>query len=83
MDSIAISIPVGFKAESLPDPLSITSPFGHYTLKSQLSDKSNVLIVRQLIVNNKIFPSKSQAELALFFKQIAKADKVKMVLLKE
>lgn len=83
MDSIAISIPVGFKAESLPDPLSITSPFGHYTLKSQLSDKNNVLIVRQLIVNNKIFPSKSQAELALFFKQIAKADKVKMVLLKE
>lgn len=82
-DSVVISLPTGFKVETLPDPLSITSFFGNYNLKSHLLDKNTVLITRQLIVNNKIFPSKSQADLALFFKQIAKADKVKMVLLKE
>lgn len=83
MDSVMISLPAGFKVETLPDPLSIASSFGNYNLKSNQLDKNTVLITRQLIVNNKIFPSKSQADLALFFKQIAKADKVKMVLLKE
>ena len=38
---------------------------------------------REFVVTNKIFPAKSQIELAVFFKQVAKADKVKMVLVKE
>jgi Domain of Unknown Function with PDB structure (DUF3857) len=83
MDSIVVAIPTGFKVETLPDPLSINALFGTYQLKSQVLDKNNVLVTRQLIVNNKIFPAKNQTDLAQFFKQIAKADKVKMVLVKE
>ena len=83
MDSITITIPTGFKAESLPEPLSIKSLFGQYDLTAQLLDKNNVLIKREFVVTNKIFPAKNQTELAVFFKQVAKADKVKMVLVKE
>ena len=83
IDSITITIPTGFKAESLPEPLSIKSLFGQYDLTAQLLDKNNVLIKRKFVVTNKIFPAKNQIELAVFFKQVAKADKVKMVLVKE
>ena len=83
IDSITITIPTGFKAESLPEPLSIKSLFGQYDLTAQLLDKNNVLIKREFVVTNKIFPAKNQTELAIFFKQVAKADKVKMVLVKE
>jgi hypothetical protein len=82
-DSITLELPAGFKAESLPDPLSINSLFGQYDLKATALDKNKVLVTRRFMLNNKILPSKNSADLALFFKQVAKADKTKMVLVKE
>ena len=70
MDSVVIVLSVGFKVETLPDTLSVVSIFGHYDLKSQLLDKNSVLVTRQFMVNSRIFPSKNQTDLALFFKQI-------------
>ena len=66
MDSVVIALPIGFKVETLPDPLSIVSLFGHCDLKPQLLDRNNVLVTRQFIVNSKIFPFKNQTDLALF-----------------
>lgn len=78
-----IDLPDGFKVENLPDPLSITSLFGSYEFKASLLDKNKVLVRRRLVLNNKIYPPKNNDDLAVFFKQIAKSDKVKMVLVKE
>ena len=83
MDSVTIDLPVGFKVENLPDPLSITSLFGSYEFKASLLDKNKVLVRRCLVLNNKIYPPKNNNDIAVIFKQIAKADKVKMVLVKE
>ncbi len=83
MDSITIDLPVGFKVENLPEPFSMTSLFGSYDFKATLLDKNKILVSRQLILNNKIYPPNNNNDLSFFFKQIAKADKVKMVLIKE
>ena len=83
MDSVMIDLPVGFKVENLPDPLSITSLFGSYEFKVSQLDKNKVLVRRCLVLNNKVYPPKNNDDLAVFFKQIAKADKVKIVLVKE
>jgi hypothetical protein len=83
MDSVTIHLPVGFNVESLPDPLSINAVFGSYDLKAKVLDKNNVLVTRRLVINNKILPPKNNVDLVDFFKKIAKADKAKMVLVKE
>jgi hypothetical protein len=81
LDSVTFTLPEGYKMESRPDPLSIQSPFGSFEMNLKV-EAQKVVIYRRLVVNNAILPKEKFSELVDFFRNVAKADKGKMVLVK-
>jgi hypothetical protein len=81
-DNISISLPEGYQVESQPTATNLLSPFGNYSLTFKL-DGTTLLVTRKLVLNNSIQPKEKATELAIFLKNISKADNAKMVLVKK
>jgi Domain of Unknown Function with PDB structure (DUF3857)/Transglutaminase-like superfamily len=81
LDSVLVNLPEGYKIESRPDPLSIKSPFGSFELSLKIEDRK-IWVMRRLVVNNAILPKNKYGELVEFFRNVSKADKGKIVLVK-
>jgi len=81
IDSVAIDLPGGYSAESMPQDITLNSPFGKYSCSVKLSGK-------QLIYNRSIefyggrFPASEYPAMVKFFESIYKADRNKVVLVK-
>lgn len=81
-DYLTIVIPEGYTLENAVTPLSYTSPFGTYELSIKNEPGGRLLLYRKLMLNNSIQPKEQFETLVNFFKNIAKADKTKLVLAK-
>jgi hypothetical protein len=81
LDSITLILPEGYTLESKSNPLSISSPFGQYDIKTNI-EGNRLHYYRRLTLNNKIYTKTKYNELVDFFKNIAKTDKSKIVLVK-
>lgn len=81
-DEIVFQLPASYKVESLPKKeATITSPYGEYTL--EIIEKDNTIIYkRQLKLNAVTVPAADYEQLRAFYKQIAKMDKAKLVLVR-
>lgn len=79
-DVYLLKIPEGAEIEALPKPVEISTEFGSYKYNVTKSDDNQVLIKRDLILNNGLFDAASYKEFRSFRKAIAKADRKKMVL---
>jgi len=81
-DIITISLPAGYKAESIPTgKKEITADFGTYSLElQQLGNK--VVCTRNFTIKNANLPAESYDKVRKFYKDVAKADKMQLVLVK-
>jgi transglutaminase-like putative cysteine protease len=79
-DSIRYHMPEGLYPEFLPQPTKIKTQFGEYESSVQI-DKGDVLYIRKVKMQKGEFPPESYQELVDFYKNINKADHVKLVFL--
>jgi hypothetical protein len=81
LDSIEFQLPVGFRMESKYAPIALESEFGSYEMKVT-SQNNKILFYRKMVLNNKILPKEKFELLNDFLRQVIKADKSKLVLVK-
>jgi transglutaminase-like putative cysteine protease len=82
IDSIHIQIPEGYKVEALPPEKSYNTKFGMYYRKISVNEH-DILYVRKLITEKGFFPASDYSDFYNIRKKIKKADKAKLVLVKE
>jgi hypothetical protein len=81
MDSVEITIPSGYTTESIPADVSVSTKFGKY--RCSLKYSTNKLIYYRNIERYAgRFPAKDYPELVKFYEAIYKADRNKVVLVK-
>ncbi len=81
IDSVEISIPGGYTAESIPSDVLIESKFGKYAATTKVfPDK--IIYYRLNERNSGRYPATDAKALADFFDKISKADRAKVVLVK-
>lgn len=82
IDVVTIEIPNGYEVESIPQKnLVIDNDFGKYTI--QFEEKDNQLIyTRTMEIKRFSFPKERYEEYRQFLKEVVKADKMKVVLVR-
>lgn len=81
-DNLTIALPAGYTLESGFESTAYSSPFGTYELSIKNTSEGQLHIFRKLVLNNSIQPNTQFESFLTFFKNIAKADKTKLVLTK-
>ena len=79
IDSIRFVLPEGYAIESLPENFKYKTIFGEYKADIEVHDR-NVIYVRKRKMNKGVFPAESYDKLRMFYKNVSKADKTKLVL---
>jgi hypothetical protein len=80
-DTVLITVPAGYTPESVPQPVSLKSAFGNYSCQASIS--GNVITyIRNVSIKEGLYPATSFPELASFYGVIYKADRAKLVLVK-
>lgn len=77
-DTIRFTIPENVYPEFIPEPFVIKSKFGEYESSFKV-DQGSLIYIRRLKMNKGSFPAESYQELIDFYKNMSKADNVKMV----
>lgn len=81
-DSVSITVPDGYKAESLPAPVSLQTKFGSYSTTTIMKGNT-ITYIRKLQRKAGTFPAAEYNEFAKFYTTIYRADRNRMVLVKE
>jgi len=81
VDSIEIAVPTGYTAESVPDDVKLTSKFGNYFSSVKVL-AGKIIYYRILECNSGRFSVSNAKGLASFYENIYKADRAKVVLVK-
>jgi hypothetical protein len=81
VDTVEIILPEGYAAESVPQDVSISSKFGKYNSSVKLSG-NKLIYYRNMEQFSGRFPAKDYADLVKFYETIYKADRNKVVLVK-
>ncbi|MES1223444.1 MAG: DUF3858 domain-containing protein, partial [Bacteroidota bacterium] len=80
-DHVEIVLPAGYSPESVPKDIKIESEFGIYTASVKLSG-DKIIYSRSLELNSGNFPAKDYMELVKYYDAVYKADRNKIVLVK-
>jgi hypothetical protein len=81
-DNMTFKLPEGFKLETKPTPLSISSAFGSFEMKITEKSPTEYVFYRKLVLNSSTQPKEKFNDLVEFFRNISKADKGKLILVK-
>lgn len=81
-DELTITIPEGYALENAVEPQTFNSVFGSYELDIRNEPGGRLLVHRKLVMNDSVQPKERFAELMQFLRNVAKADKTKLVLAK-
>lgn len=81
IDSVEISLPAGYTAESIPQDVTALSKFGKYNCSVKLVG-NKLFYYRNIEHYSGRFPAKDYSELVKFYETIYKADRNKVVLVK-
>jgi hypothetical protein len=79
-DTIRFQVPEEIYPEFLPDPVFLKTRFGEYEASFKV-DQGKVIYNRRMVLKPGEFPPESYKELIEFFKNISKADNIKLVFL--
>ncbi|RTL60311.1 MAG: DUF3857 domain-containing protein [Sphingobacteriales bacterium] len=82
IDSVVIIIPDGYKPESVPREIDLDTKFGKYQCSVKING-NQVIYFRRNIQNKGRYSPSEYNELVKFFDQIYKADRAKVVLVKQ
>jgi len=80
LDTIQFTVPENLYPEFLPEPLKYTSKFGEYEASFKF-DAGKVTYTRRMKVWKGRFPKETYTELVDFYKNVSKADNIKLVFL--
>ncbi|MCU0446117.1 MAG: DUF3857 and transglutaminase domain-containing protein [Microscillaceae bacterium] len=78
-DTLTFQLPEAYALEYKPEDVNLKSKFGEYQMKCKW-EGNTLVYTRRLAMNRGRYPKESYPELVEFLKNIAKADKQKMVL---
>lgn len=81
VDTVEINLPAGYTTESMPQDVSVSSKFGKYNCSVKLLG-NHLFYYRNIEHYSGRFPAKDYAELVKFYETIYKADRNKVVLVK-
>lgn len=81
IDTVEIELPAGYQGEALPKDVEIKSKFGKYNCSVKLKE-NKLLYFRSIESYSGRFPASDYDELVKFFDAIYKADRNKVVLVK-
>lgn len=81
MDSVEIELPAGYSIEAMPKDVTIQSKFGNYSSSVKFKD-NKLLYYRSIEQNSGRYPAKDYNDLAEFYSAIYKADRNRVVLVK-
>jgi transglutaminase-like putative cysteine protease len=82
IDTVIIKVPVGYQPEAMPQPVVLESKFGKYSSAVKI-DNEKITYFRRMERYSGRFPAKDYNELAKFYDQVYKADRSKVVLVKQ
>jgi len=80
-DSVVIELPEGYKPEAIPPKAEITSPFGTYQCSYRI-EGNKIFYSRSIDRKSGIFKQETYPDLVKFYEQIFKADRARVVLVK-
>ncbi|KAA2243133.1 DUF3857 domain-containing protein [Chitinophaga agrisoli] len=81
VDSVQITIPAGYRTETLPKITLLHTRFGTYSSRATVQD-SIVTYVRTMSCEAGVYPATAFAELQQFYDNVYKADRAKLVFVK-
>ncbi|MEO6720498.1 MAG: DUF3857 and transglutaminase domain-containing protein [Ferruginibacter sp.] len=81
VDTVEIELPAGYTPETIPPPVIVKSKFGNYSSSVKL-EANKVYYYRSMEQNSGRFAAASYAELVKFYESIYRADRNKIVLVK-
>jgi hypothetical protein len=81
VDTTEIELPAGYTPETIPQEVSIKSKFGNYSSVVKLKD-NKLFYFRTMEQNTGHYPAASYADLVKFYESIYRADRSKVVLVK-
>jgi hypothetical protein len=81
IDSVTIQLPAGYVVESIPADVDLDTRFGKYTGRVKF-EGDKIIYYRRLAFNGGRFPAASYNELVKFYEQIYKADRARLVLVR-
>jgi hypothetical protein len=82
VDTVVYELPFIYKAESLPQPVSIQSQFGKYEAKAEIKAEK-LFYVRTLEIKKGLYPPSAYTDLIDFYEKIEAADNLKLSLIKK
>jgi transglutaminase-like putative cysteine protease len=78
-ETIEFELPEGYYLEHKPEDVNIQSVFGEYQASINF-EGNKIIYTRQVSLNKNVFPKEKYKEWLEFYKGVAKADKMKIVL---
>ncbi len=82
IDSVEIKVPTGYNIEMMPKNISIDNKFGKYKINYSF-DNNIIKVTRYYEQNAAVFPKSDYTDLTKFYDEMHKADRAKMVLVKD
>ena len=82
VDSVQITVPGGFTAESIPSDMNLVTPFGEYVTSCRMTGNM-ISYHRRFLFKGGRFPAKSYPDLVKFFEQVYKSDRARLVLVRQ
>src|SRR5579864_89273 len=79
LDKVAINIPGGYTAESVPEQQEAGLPYAKYQIRSQIK-ASQLITERNLLLNGVFFPLERYPELRGFFSKVQVGDELQAVM---
>ncbi|MBI3139182.1 MAG: DUF3857 domain-containing protein [Sphingobacteriales bacterium] len=81
VDTVEITIPAGYSAESVPAEISLSTKFGNYQSRVKV-EGNRITYYRSIEHFSGTYPAKDYADLVKFYDAMYKADRNKLVLVK-
>lgn len=82
VDEVEISLPQGYKVESLPAKKTIENKFGSYKTEVLQKSENTLLYKRKFIINDGEFSKEDYKDFRNFYKEVSRQDNAKVALVK-
>ncbi|TJY36993.1 DUF3857 domain-containing protein [Pontimicrobium aquaticum] len=82
-DEVKISIPKGYKVESIPNDKIIETKFGNYKMSLKINGETTLIYKREFTLNDGEFPKEDYSDFRAFYRNVSKSDSAKLILVKK
>jgi Domain of Unknown Function with PDB structure (DUF3857)/Domain of Unknown Function with PDB structure (DUF3858)/Transglutaminase-like superfamily len=82
VDTVNITLPIGYTAEAMPKDVTIKNKFGNYSISFKV-ENNTLKMLRTIERNAALYPAADYKDLVKFYDDMYKADRSKIVLVKK